>query len=648
MYYYFFISETHDSKLRLVPMPGQKFPDGTPIDVHCFVRSPKEVGTFSGGCRNEYPEGTIFCSDHLEPVNTKDGRACKMFYSVFDESTDIFSADVNFHPVNTGSSFRYVKPEHADLNMNEAYIRFLAYGEQEFGDPATTTETAQQGTNIVILPYDEHGTARPEIPNWKEAYEGQLETDKELFLVWIRNVMAENGIRVRMLLNNYEKTFTKLHAMGETIDTIANTDRLKNLMNKNSLSFKDLGALGKPHEWYLKTLLNEHIKAQPTSAIKRDAANPAQVEDASKLICKAIDNLTNNVSAVTRNDINNIKEAIEKGWTLDAILNPNTLGQASNWPDLTEKLAKGTIPLIVKKEIASNVTPLALQKMDEINKCPDINDGFYINEDTWDMILCNYYTRQNTLLVGPSGSGKTEVIIRMCQKLGIEYTLISMGGVTDVYNHLVLNKDLQNNGTEIVDNWAPFALAIQKPGVIILDEINRVARNADNALFNCLDNNRVLSAPDAKDPNMRQIKVHPDCVFFATANIGFEFTGTKEIDEALDSRFDRIEMDYMPEKIEAKVLMARYGIDKTDAINIANVAAQMRAIAAKGGEVSHTVSTRETLNCARLVSYGFSCIKAMEHAFLTHFDKGSGEGDSVSERAVMANIISTRFNNKKA
>ena len=39
------------------------------------------------------------------------------------------------------------------------------------------------------------------------------------------------------------------------------------------------------------------------------------------------------------------------------------------------------------------------------------------------------------------------------------------------------------------------------------------------------------------------IKIHPECVFFSTANVGSQYTGTHKLDRALLDRFMLIEVD---------------------------------------------------------------------------------------------------------
>ena len=140
--------------------------------------------------------------------------------------------------------------------------------------------------------------------------------------------------------------------------------------------------------------------------------------------------------------------------------------------------------------------------------------------------------------------------------------------------------------------------------------------------------------------------MNPDCVFFATANIGAEFTGTKELDKALETRFMPVEMKYLEVDEEKKILMNVASICDEDADNIAFIASRIRASAEKE-EIQTAVSTRETIRCARLVADGFSAEDAMEACFLPMFNKGSGENDPDSERTAVKTIIQQRMAQRK-
>lgn len=263
-------------------------------------------------------------------------------------------------------------------------------------------------------------------------------------------------------------------------------------------------------------------------------------------------------------------------------------------------------------------------------------DGFYIEPKDWYLLIRNIQTRTNTMMIGPSGSGKTELVMLACKKLGLECSVYDMGSMYDPVAGLLGVHRLQKGGESVFD-YAKFTQDIQKPGVVLLDELSRAPVTTNNILFPCLDSRRCLPVEMAGGDDVRSISVHPECVFIATANVGAEYTGTMSMDRALVGRFFPLELDYMPCAEEAKVLSKRCSIQTCDAANIVAVAETVRSLYAKQ-ELSCSISTRETLAAARLVGDGWSALEAMELTFLPLFEGSKTDG----ERSIVSKIFMTR------
>ena len=280
---------------------------------------------------------------------------------------------------------------------------------------------------------------------------------------------------------------------------------------------------------------------------------------------------------------------------------------------------------------------LSQLKADRKMNAPTIEgEGFHIADKDWYLLVRNIKSKVNTMMVGPSGTGKTELVLLACKKLGLECNVYDMGSMYDPVSGLLGVHRLQKGGESVFD-YAKFTQDIQKPGVILLDELSRAPVTTNNILFPCLDSRRMLPVEMAGGDELRSIAVHPDCVFIATANVGAEYTGTMSLDRALVGRFFPLELDYMPLECEVKVLSKRCGITPADAENIANVALTIRNLYGKQ-EISCTISTRETLAAARLVADGWSSLEAMELTFLPLFEGTRTEG----ERGMVAKIFMTR------
>ena len=280
---------------------------------------------------------------------------------------------------------------------------------------------------------------------------------------------------------------------------------------------------------------------------------------------------------------------------------------------------------------------LAQIRSDKRYAVPSIDkDGFFIDPKDWMLLIRNIIGKVNTMMIGPSGSGKTELVMLACRKLGISCSVYDMGSMYDPVAGLLGVHRLQKGGESVFD-YAKFTQDIQKPGVVLLDELSRAPVTTNNILFPCLDSRRMLPVEMAGGDGMRAISVHPDCVFIATANVGAEYTGTMSMDRALVGRFFPLELDYMPCTEEAKVLSTRCNIKANDAANIVAVAETVRNLYAKQ-ELSCSISTRETLMAGRLVSDGWTALEAMELTFLPLFEGTKTDG----ERSIVSKIFMTR------
>lgn len=157
---------------------------------------------------------------------------------------------------------------------------------------------------------------------------------------------------------------------------------------------------------------------------------------------------------------------------------------------------------------------------------------------------------------------------------------------------------------------------------------------ANNILFPCLDNRRYLPVDVASEESERKVSVGEQTVFFATANLGSEYSGTNAIDRALLDRFFPVELTYPKEKDEINILKIRTGIEQNAATAIVKVANQIRKQFTEQ-ELSSSVSVRHTLQTAGLVVDGFELTNAIQSVILPLFEEGIG----ASERSKVLSII---------
>ena len=260
--------------------------------------------------------------------------------------------------------------------------------------------------------------------------------------------------------------------------------------------------------------------------------------------------------------------------------------------------------------------------------------GFHIDPDIWFLMVRNVLRGENTLLVGPTGSGKTEILSHLAKAMSKELHIQDMGTVQDAQSALLGVHRINKEGHSAFD-YAPFVGHIKSGGIVLLDELNRAPLAANNILFPCLDKRRYLPVDVACDEGDRTVAVNEGTVFFATANLGSEYSGTQAIDRALLDRFFPIELDYPQQSDEVKILMLRTGIEEKAATAIVRVSNEIRK-QYKEQELSSAISVRHTLQAASLVSDGFEVDKALLSTILPLFEDGIG----VSERSKVLSIVS--------
>ena len=268
------------------------------------------------------------------------------------------------------------------------------------------------------------------------------------------------------------------------------------------------------------------------------------------------------------------------------------------------------------------VTKLSVKQsnklIDNIPDTPTIdNSGFYIDDKKWKYLVRNIIRKKPTLLIGPTGTGKTELILMACKQLGINCEVHDMGSMQDPLTDLIGCHRIKDGSSTF--DYAKFVDDVQKPGVILLDELSRAPLMTNNILFPCLDSRRELPLAIADSEGPRSVKVHPDCVFIATANIGSEYSGTQEIDAALLNRFLPLKLDYIPANYEVELIMARSNILRYDAEAIVKFANKMRQ-KFKEGVINLPVSTRENIAMAELVADGFDLIDAVNFVVCNKFN----------------------------
>lgn len=207
-----------------------------------------------------------------------------------------------------------------------------------------------------------------------------------------------------------------------------------------------------------------------------------------------------------------------------------------------------------------------------------------------------------TLLIGPTGSGKTALARWWASDAERPYRRVSLnGGATaeDLIGHYILKNDGKGNSETV---WVDGVLTqCYKNGwTFVADEINGAPADVLFVLNPVLDDEKILVLTQ-KDGEI--IEAHPDFRFVATCNPSEKgYAGTKEMNEALLDRFQRIiYIDYNM-TVERKILQER-NIKKELQDEILMFTERLRT-SYNNNELITPFSTRTLINFVELIEMG--------------------------------------------
>ena len=311
---------------------------------------------------------------------------------------------------------------------------------------------------------------------------------------------------------------------------------------------------------------------------------------------------------------------------------------------------------VAKQEAAQTLfagtpTPAAPKKLSLLDKIrsdkryavPDVDkDGFYVRDADWYLLLRNildWYlllrnilTKTACMLTGPSGSGKTELVALAGRKLGMEVNIYNMGTMIDpisgllgvhrlvqggsVFDYAKFTEDIQKSSrgrrflrtTSFSRAWIPGGNSRWISPEAVGCETSRSIRTASSL-------RRLTSEPSTQGP-------HKWTAPLSTASSCSRWSTWTPTVRRRSCRNDA--------GLKAKVLSKRCGIESSEAKIIVETARTVRSLYLKG-EVSSSLSTRETLGAGRMVADGWSVLEAMERSFLPFFEGSRTEGERVKE-----------------
>ena len=263
--------------------------------------------------------------------------------------------------------------------------------------------------------------------------------------------------------------------------------------------------------------------------------------------------------------------------------------------------------------------------------------GLVMNSLKWKYLIRSAVRGKNIMMTGPAGCGKTLSAKSLINGLDRPNFYFNLGATQDPRATLIGGTHFdKSRGTYFSESL--FVKAIQTPNaVILLDELTRAHPDAWNILMTVLDQGQRYLRLDEAD-GQATIKVAEGVCFVATANIGNEYTATRQLDKALMDRFVIIEMDTLSDEEEHGLLSYMYPTVDSDLLNnVAKIAFMTRQESlTENPRISSGVSTRTSVEIAGLLFDGFTLEEAADITIYPQYD---ADGGVDSERTFVKQIV---------
>ena len=180
----------------------------------------------------------------------------------------------------------------------------------------------------------------------------------------------------------------------------------------------------------------------------------------------------------------------------------------------------------------------------------------YYGREILEMAIAALLEGENVLLSGPKATGKNILAENLAWIFGRPSYNMSFNVNTDSSSLIGTDTFIDN---EVRLRKGPVYQCAENGGFGIFDEINMAKNDAVSVLHATLDYRRLIDVP-----GYDRIELHPATRFIGTMNYGY--AGTRELNEALVSRFLVIDMPELEEETLMRILRSSFPDAKEDGL----------------------------------------------------------------------------------
>ena len=251
----------------------------------------------------------------------------------------------------------------------------------------------------------------------------------------------------------------------------------------------------------------------------------------------------------------------------------------------------------------------------------------YYGKDVWEKALTAILSGENILLCGTKATGKNVLAENLSALLSRPEWDISFYLNTDAAT--LIGTDTFRDG-KVTFRRGPIYQCAEHGGFGILDEINMAKNESLAVLHATLDFRRIIDVP-----GYERITLSPCTRFIATMNYGY--AGTRELNEALASRFVVINMPVISKENLTRLLLSQYPeLKGTYAEQFASLFQDLRQKCESSEISSKALDLRGLMAAVTLTRNGLTVGQALEISMVNKcFDE--------FERQLVSDLIASRI-----
>lgn len=286
--------------------------------------------------------------------------------------------------------------------------------------------------------------------------------------------------------------------------------------------------------------------------------------------------------------------------------------------------------------LSQGVSKDLLKGVDEFIEKHDLNEDYeyripkikykYYGKKTWEKAIAAILSGDNILLSGPKATGKNVLAENLAYLFKRPLWTVSLNIASDP-SSLIGSDTFKNN--EVTLKKGPVYEAAEQGGFAVFDEINMAKNEALSVVHSTLDYRRVLDIS-----GYDRLNLHDATRFIATMNYGY--IGTRDLNEALVSRFLVIDMPTIAESDLAKLFKENTNLNEISIKIFTKLFLDLQEKSLNSEISSKAIDLRGLLSSIELMNSGLGIRDSLELGIVDKtFDS--------YEREIVTDVIDTLF-----